>query len=96
MLIPEHRHEHQRAHALALPVNTGRATGLSASPVRFLRFDLVVCRQLGGGSSVDFAIHKLDGAAWHYSGYGMLIDKLRVPVAAQQNAEIIKPRNDPL
>jgi len=52
--------------------------------------------QLARGPSVRFTIHELDWSAGHYGRYSVLVDKLRVPVAAKQNAEIVEPRNDPL
>jgi hypothetical protein len=48
------------------------------------------------GGDVRFLFEQLDGHRRHHGGYSVLIDKLRVAVAAQQDAEIIEPRDDPL
>ena len=36
-------------------------------------------------------VEKLNCLVWHDGRYGMFVDQLRLPVAAQQDAEIVKP-----
>lgn len=40
---------------------------------------------------VLLGIEQLDRRAWHDSRNGMLVDQLRLRIAAQQKAEIVKP-----
>src|SRR5262249_3286690 len=41
-------------------------------------------------------IHQMHGLARHDGRYGMLVDELGMPVAAQQYTKIIEPGHDPL
>src|SRR5262249_35252091 len=40
--------------------------------------------------------HQIDGLAWHDGRDGVLVDELRMPVTAQEHAEIVEPGNDAL
>src|SRR5690606_11456694 len=40
--------------------------------------------------------HQVDRLFWHDGRYGVLVNQLRVPIAPQEHAEIIKPCHDPL
>jgi len=41
-------------------------------------------------------VHEMYRRTGHDRRYGVLIDELRVTVAAQQDAEVVKPRHDAL
>ena len=46
--------------------------------------------------SVLISVQKRDGAARHDCRDGVLVDKLRMPVAPKKNAKIVEPGYDPL
>ncbi len=45
---------------------------------------------------VFFRLEQLYGLGWHDRRNSMLVDQLRMPVAAQENGKIVKPRNNSL